>query len=215
MKTLCLCTLLLIAPALFCQSPSVAPAAPTPTIPTLTNVNREVLQLVIEDQWDRGNDMFGGRQVAKYEDLDWPHIGARDEVRHAAMRKLIAAGKLQSGDDFFFAALIFQHSAKPEELLLAHILAVTAVEKGSSSAKPLAAATMDRYLQSAQHAQIFGTQFRKGADGKWTMEPYEKATLSDAERALWCIVPLAEQEKILAESQQGKPPASTKISGCQ
>jgi hypothetical protein len=32
----------------------------SPTIPTLKDVRPEILRLVIDDQWDRGNDMFGG-----------------------------------------------------------------------------------------------------------------------------------------------------------
>lgn len=31
-----------------------------PTVPNLPDANPEVLQLAIQDQWDRGNDMFGG-----------------------------------------------------------------------------------------------------------------------------------------------------------
>jgi hypothetical protein len=41
------------------------------------------------------------------------------------------------------------------------------------------------------------------------MEPYARGTLSDAERAIWCVVPVGEQEKILEDFQSGKPLAST------
>jgi hypothetical protein len=33
----------------------------SPTIPNETDVNPELLKLVILDQWDRGSDMFGDR----------------------------------------------------------------------------------------------------------------------------------------------------------
>jgi len=41
------------------QTPSAV--SDNPTIPTLPDVNPELLKTVIADQWDRGMDMFGGR----------------------------------------------------------------------------------------------------------------------------------------------------------
>jgi hypothetical protein len=38
-----------------------------------------------------------------------------------------------------------------------HVPAVTAVAKGSAAAKWLAAVTMDRYLQTINQPQVFGT----------------------------------------------------------
>ena len=35
-----------------------AAQAPTPTVPDLPGVNPEILTLVVQDQWDRGVDMF-------------------------------------------------------------------------------------------------------------------------------------------------------------
>jgi len=84
-------------------------AQPTsgPTIPKLDNVNPEVLNLVIYDQWDRGNDLFGDHRPAPNEKLD---AAKRDEERRVALRKLLADGKLQTGKDYRFAALILEHS---------------------------------------------------------------------------------------------------------
>jgi hypothetical protein len=42
-----------------------APQPEGPTIPKLTDVNQDILNLVIHDQWDRGTDMFGGRTVRR------------------------------------------------------------------------------------------------------------------------------------------------------
>jgi len=74
-------------------------------------------------------------------------------------------------------------------------MAVTAVGKGDGSSKWLAAATLDRYLQSLNQPQVFGTQFRKSG-GAWTMDPYDRTSFSDAIRATWCVIPLEEQESI-------------------
>jgi hypothetical protein len=197
---------------LLAQTPP-APAD-SPTVPNQPDVNPEMLRLVIQDQWDRGNDMFGGRQVKPAESIDWQAVGKHDEERHAAVRKLLADGKIQSAMDYNFAALVFQHSSKSADLILAHVLAVTAVGKGGR-AKPLAAATFDRYLWSVKQPQVFGTQFQYGPDGHWTMEPYDRAALADGERAVWCVAPLAEQEAILKDIRDGKPMRAAEIPDCK
>ena len=43
------------------------------------------------------------------------------------------------------------------------------------------------------------------------MEPYERGTLTDAERALWCVVSLSEQARILKDLQDGKALRSTGV----
>jgi hypothetical protein len=130
------------------------------------------------------------------------------------MRKLIDQGKLKTGKDFFFAALVFQHSTKPAEVLLAHVLAVTAVSKGNSNGKYMAAASLDRYLWNLNQPQVYGTQFKKVENGNWSMEPYARNSLSDGERRLWCVIPLAKQEEILQAVQNGGPLQSTQLSDC-
>ena len=203
---------------LICLSSSVgfyqqAPDAPaTPTVPNLPDVNSQILQLVIQDQWDRGNDMFSGKQVKVPTNLN---VAERDEQRHAEVRKILAEGKINSGKEYFFAALIFQHSSAPEDLMFAHMLAVTAVAKGNAGAKWMAAATLDRYLWSIKQSQIFGTQFQMGTDEKWTMEPYDRTTVSDSIRSTWCVVPLKEQQRVLRDLQDGTGPANTGIRDCK
>ena len=189
-------------------------ASPTPTVPKMADANPDVVQIAIQDQWDRGNDMFGGKQIAP-PDRHGKSVAERDEERQAAIRKLLSEGKLRSGTDFWLAALIFQHSSKSQDVMLAHILAVTATAKGSANGKWLSAATLDRYLWDVSQPQVFGTQFKKDAQGKWTMEPYAREALSDAERAIWCVVPLNRQETILKESNEGKPLAATGVDDCK
>lgn len=186
-----------------------------PTIPPLKNVNPEVLRLVVEDQWDRGNDMFGKGQVKPPSTIDWKIVDQHDIVRHQAIRDLLAAGKLTTASDFSFAGLIFQHSGDPADLMLAHLLSTNSVLMGGND-KWMMAATLDRYLHSLKQPQIFGTQFFTPDGGHtWTMEPYNRTTLTDAERALWCVVPLAEQQRILEQHQMGQGNFSTGIPGCK
>src|SRR5882724_5727961 len=90
----------LVLPLLSAQTPN------SPTIPNVTDAGPEILNLVIYDQWDRGNDMFGDRHGTG-EDVDWNVVGKRDLERQDAVRKLLADGKLKTGKDYRFAALIF------------------------------------------------------------------------------------------------------------
>jgi hypothetical protein len=186
-----------------------------PTIPTDIDMNPELLQLVTADQWDRGNDLFGKGEVRAPNTLDSKATAKHDVARHKAVRDLLAAGKLKTVDDFGYASLIFQHSTDSSDLMLAHILSSVAYGKGGAS-RWMMAATMDRYLQSIKQPQIFGTQFLTSDGGHtWTMEPYTRTSVTDAERALWCVVPLAQQQKMLEKYQKGNMGGSTQINGCR
>ena len=105
-----------------------------------------------EDQKDR-------KAMSSGEAYDWESIAYRDEEREKIVRNLITEGKLQSGEDFYHAAMILQHGTSPEDQLLAHDLCVIAISKGESRAKWLAAASLDRYLTGIGRDQRYGTQF--------------------------------------------------------
>jgi hypothetical protein len=199
----------------YAQAPT--DAAESPTVPTLPDVNPDVLRAVIADQWDRGMDMFGGRPAKVSSPPDWNAIASRDKERQATVRGLVATGKLSSARDFQFAALVFQHSESASDVRLAHLLAVTAALKGQPTAKWLAAAAFDRYLWNTNQPQIFGTQFKQTGDGDatWTMDPYDTSALSDSIRAEWCVVSLSEEQAALAALKAGRPPNSTTTSHCK
>src|ERR1700722_20111462 len=120
--------------------------SPQSTPPPTASASR-VHQLEMEDQ----SENPGNISAADY----YRH----GDARRAEVRKLLEEGKLISGEDFSDAALIFQHGQTPDEFLFAHVLAVEALTRGGSADKWIAAATLDRYLQSVNQPQIFGTQY--------------------------------------------------------
>jgi hypothetical protein len=135
--------------------------------------------------------------------IDWSAVGPRDAARQARTRALLDAGKLQSGTDFWHAAFVFQHG-QGKDYLLAHALAVIAVARGRPDATWIAAATLDRYLQSIGQPQIYGTQYtfrqkivggKPQRDSGATQEPYDRTLLSDALRVASGVPPQAEQEQ--------------------
>ncbi|MDQ0248567.1 hypothetical protein J2W22_000614 [Sphingomonas kyeonggiensis] len=127
--------------------------------------------------------------------IDWTVLDAADRERRTRTQTLLDGGKLDSADDFYHAAYVFQHGDDPEDFLKAHALAIVAVARGRQDATWIAAATLDRYLQRIGQPQIYGTQFTHPPKQKWTQEPYRRDLLSDALRKASGVPPLADQEK--------------------
>jgi hypothetical protein len=141
--------------------------------------------------------MFEADQAARLggKVIDWSVVGAQDREHRKRAKALLDSGALASGDDFYHAAFIFQHGDKPEDYLLAHSLAVIAAARGRPDAAWIAAATLDRYLQSIGQKQVYGTQYMTRAGEAVTQEPYDRTLLSDALRAAMGVPPQAAQEK--------------------
>lgn len=91
--------------------------------------------------------------------IDWSSVARSDAERRRRVLGLLNRGQLHTGEDFARAAFVFQHGVTSDDFLLAHTLALVALKKGDESAVWIATATLDRYLQSVQQPQIYGTQF--------------------------------------------------------
>lgn len=127
--------------------------------------------------------------------IDWKILWPADAARRVQTQALLDAGKLNSADDFYHAAYVFQHGDQPEDFLKAHALAIVATARGKPEATWIAAATLDRYLQRIGQPQIYGTQFLHPPGQKWTQEPYRRDLLSDAVRQASDVPPLPAQEE--------------------
>lgn len=123
--------------------------------------------------------------------IDWTVKQREDRERRAETKALLDSGKLQSGEDFYHAAFVFQHGDMPADFLLAHTLATIAMARGNRSASWIAAATLDRFLQNIGQKQVFGTQFGKAN----TQEPFDRTLLSDDLRTAMGVPVLKEQEE--------------------
>jgi hypothetical protein len=128
---------------------------------------------------------------------DWDVIDKSDAERRDATRKLLAAGQLHTAKDFGAAAFIFQHGETPDDYLLAHTLATIAIAKGDTGSTWIAAATLDRYLQSIAKPQIYGTQFVTRSGEPATQEPYNRVLISDALRHALGVPSRSSQEEQL------------------
>ncbi|HTS09621.1 MAG TPA: hypothetical protein VMP68_28910 [Candidatus Eisenbacteria bacterium] len=147
--------------------------------------------------------------------VDWRALYRHDTERRARLKELLQEGKVQSATDYFHAGMIYQHGQTPDDYLLAHLLAVTAISKGSKDARWLSAATMDRYLRSIWQPQVYGTQFSKSSDKEpWSHESMNKDLVSDSMRAAVCVVALSKQMEDLSKAGTRGVPGRTSVEDC-
>lgn len=150
-------------------------------------------------------EMYRQDQAARLDlPIDWPKVSRDDEARRNRVRELLLAGELGHASDFHRAAFIFQHGHRPEDFLLAHILAMNAMALGDRQASWIAAASLDRYLQAVGQPQVLGTQYRQ-IEGAWTQEPLQESLVPDALRQALGVKTRAEQREILEQYRSSGP----------
>lgn len=146
-------------------------------------INRELADLYTADQADRAGAIGA---------IDWKVVGPRDVERRQRVDAILAAGGAKVADDYYHAAMVYQHGSDLAEIQRAHELAARAVALDGThdAAKWLAAAAEDRALMYQQKPQKYGTQFQKqqGTWVVWQVDP----TITDEQRAAWNVPPLAE-----------------------
>lgn len=122
--------------------------------------------------------------------IDWKVVGPRDRARLTRVKELYSQNQLQTGNDYFKAALILQHGDVPEDYLLAHELCVVAISKGVH-VESLAAASEDRFLMSIGRPQRFGTQYRSDNNGPYRLYTMDSG-VTDQLRRMMSVPSLAE-----------------------
>ncbi len=143
--------------------------------------NEKLARLYREDQSDR--------TAPEGKPIDWSVVGPRDRAREARIKQLYQKDSLQTGADYYHAAMILQHAQAPEDFLLAHEFCIIAISKGDKRALWLAAASEDRFLMNIGRPQRFATQYRSD-DGKspvrlYTVDPNVTDGLRRAFNALF------------------------------
>ncbi|MEP6601493.1 MAG: hypothetical protein ABJB49_06725 [Nitrospirota bacterium] len=168
----------------------------------------ELKQIYEADQKDREGSVGG---------IDWKVVSPRDAARRKRVRELISEGGVRTGKDYERTAMVFQHGDTPEDILFAHVLAVTALGKGNVGARWLAAASLDRYLHRLGQPQIFGTQFtNKDVSSKegWTMDPYNRQLLAPSLLEANCVPDRDHQAEMLNATRRGEEPPAPKRQPC-
>jgi hypothetical protein len=203
-----------------------------------------IRQLMVQDQRERGipladsgHGMLSDAEAKKLPVVSNQEMSTHDMARRAEAVKLLSDGQLHTAEDFFDAALIFQHGSTPDDYLLAHVLAIDALAKDNTKRqfRNLAALTLDRYLQSTGKPQVFGTQYLsaqysfilqhpadktldhdlKGIpESKQTLDPYNQTLLPDALRADFCVPPQKQQTDYITAVNSGKTEDLPNVEHC-
>ena len=104
------------------------------------------------------------KELAKTDQADRrennPQTSKNDVERLNEVKKIIETKELTTSNDYFNAAIIFQHGDNPEDYKMANEFAKKAVKLNPQNlqAKILIAQSEDRYLISINKPQIYGTQ---------------------------------------------------------
>jgi len=146
--------------------------------------NAAIQGLFAEDQADRADPAS----------IDLSRLIPRDQAREAQTMVLLNGGMLRSGQDYYAAAVIFQHGQEAKDFLLAHSLALAALARGEPQGAWVAAATLDRYLQKIGQPQVYGTQFDAKKGEKASQGNYDRTLVPDSLRQVLGVPSLAEQE---------------------
>lgn len=135
--------------------------------------------------------------------IDWKKVTEEDTVRRAEVMKLVASGALMTADDYFNAALIFQHGQQPEDIRMAFSLSTIAIklDPENKRARWLSAASWDRILMQLDKPQWYGTQFRKAhAPGsKFELYKLDETAVTDEDRKV-LNVPTLDEAKARVKS---------------
>ncbi len=159
-------------------------------------ISQELRELYEADQADRQFDTPPTQE-------QWVEISARDHERQHRVKELLAVGALETGDDYYHAAMVLQHGDGSDDILTAHILASVAGFKGHEGGPWLSAATLDRYLHRTDKPQRLGTQYVKtNPDEPWSQGLYDN-WLHDRIRAAFRVPTLEEQVARVREMNGG------------
>jgi len=146
-------------------------------------MNKELQTLFEQDQADREG-------FARFDPYQRQRMLQRDGARRQGVEALLASEPWLDPEDYFHAAMIFQHGDTLEHFLQAHELAHKGAKLGHSGCLWLMAAAYDRWLMRQGQPQKYGTQYII-QHGQWVLYEVDPTT-TDAQRDRWNVPPLAQ-----------------------
>ena len=164
-------------------------------------MNDELHRLFITDQQERENHPEVGTS-------EYVSLRNRDHTRRQQVQRMMDQHQIGTAQDYYHAALIFQHGDTVDEIWSAHQWALKSVKLGHQEGKWLAAAALDRWHMYQGQPQKYGTQIVP--DGiRYRLWDLDSRT-TDQERAQWGVPSLAEMERrarqLTVESNNKMPP---------
>jgi hypothetical protein len=120
--------------------------------------------------------------------IDWPALSRDDASRRTEVQAMLASGEVRTANDYYHAAMVFQHGDSLADYRLANALATLAMqlEPGNEHYRWLAGASWDRLLMRQLQPQWYGTQFKGDATRGMYLYPVAQDAVSDGER-VWMV----------------------------
>lgn len=153
--------------------------------------NEALRQLYEADQQDRADwEQKSDEQL--YE------VFARDSLRRKAVDDILAAGDARTAEDYYHAAMVYQHGKDSTDYRKAYEAArqAAALDSTHASAPWLTAASWDRYQLSIGKAQWYGTQYIE-QDSLLRLQPIDTTRVTDQERLRLGVFPLQQTRALL------------------
>ena len=156
--------------------------------------NKELLRIFDSDQKDRHDPTIRN---------DATLLTKNDKERRKIVQGLIRTGKLVSAEDYYHAAMIFQHGGSILDSVKAVRFSKISHELGHEKALAFYATCLDRLLLKRGKKQKFGTQsWKKDAGSAWALSPVDPQT-TDTERKQYGIAPLRKLEDRIKKLNRG------------
>lgn len=137
-----------------------------------TKDNPEIAQMFKEDQEVRQGEFTQEKINQMVRD---------DAKRMKRIMVLLKENRLQTAQDFYYAAFLYQHGSSFGEYQTAHELSLCAMVLGHKGGKWIGAASYDRMLRSCGHRQRWATQYGMAA-GKPVLQAYDSTGICDFQR---------------------------------
>jgi len=173
---------------------AVGPPPPEGAVPTLDRIYQA-------DQED-------GRPYSTPQERTATDQRARRRIEQVTA--IVSADGLRTAEDYYRAAIVFQHGDQPQDFLTAHLLATIAGFHGHAGGRWLSAASFDMFLLSLDRPQVLGTIY-----GKANFSRYDRR-VSDHLREEFCVPPVGVQEANEAAIEGGhRGPIQRRAARCE
>ena len=142
--------------------------------------NVALQQMANQDQYDRINNVA--------------NVTSHDAEHQRQLRRMVAARQVRTGNDYFNAALVFQHADSVDDHRLASDFAKKAAAKlpNNKAAQTLVAQAWDRYQRFLGLPQWYGTQ-RMNIGGREYLQPIDTTQATDAARQALFVYTLPQE----------------------
>ena len=140
------------------------------------------------------------QSARKVEKIDWTTLHKQDSARRVEVYEMIKQNKLLTPNDYFHAAMIFQHGNDSTSYKMAWDYSKKASRMDTTNKYVLwlSAASYDRYLLSIGKPQIYGTQFIV-IDNKYYLSEFDSTRVTDSERRYYGSRTLQEIREFLTK----------------